>query len=131
MYCQRMRPSPTLKEYELKKKLSGLELKQAEAELLASSIPSGAKVVCLDERGKTLSSRRFAQVIGDWQDQGVGDIAFFIGGADGLDDSLRLRADLMISFGSMTWPHMLVRSLLAEQLFRASTILSGHPYHRD
>ncbi|WP_135082069.1 23S rRNA (pseudouridine(1915)-N(3))-methyltransferase RlmH [Terasakiella sp. SH-1] len=130
-YGARMRPAPSLKELELRKKLSGQELKQAEAELLLNAVPTGAVIVALDERGKTLSSREFATKIENWQDQGRGDIVFIIGGADGLDESVRSRADLLISFGAMTWPHMLVRPMLAEQLFRASAILSGHPYHRD
>lgn len=130
-YSNRLRPKPVLKELEVRKKLSGLELKQAEAELLLGSVPKGAIIVALDERGKTIPSREFANKIQAWLDQGRGDIAFIIGGADGLDESVRARADLLISFGSMTWPHMLVRPMLAEQLFRAHSILSGHPYHRD
>ncbi|WP_069186390.1 23S rRNA (pseudouridine(1915)-N(3))-methyltransferase RlmH [Candidatus Terasakiella magnetica] len=130
-YGARMRPAPVLKELDFRKKLSGAELKQAEAELLLNAVPNGAVIVALDERGKTFSSREFAGKIQKWQDQGRGDIAFIIGGADGLDESVRARSDLLISFGSMTWPHMLVRPMLAEQLFRASAILSGHPYHRD
>ncbi|WP_417821914.1 23S rRNA (pseudouridine(1915)-N(3))-methyltransferase RlmH [Terasakiella sp.] len=130
-YCARMRPAPVLKELDVRKKLSGPELKQAEADLLLNGVPNGAVVVALDERGKTMSSRDFAGKIGQWQDRGVGDITFIIGGADGLDETVRQRADLLISFGAMTWPHMLVRPMLAEQLFRADAILSGHPYHRD
>lgn len=130
-YCARMRPAPVLKELDVRKKLSGPELKQAEADLLLNAVPNGAVVVALDERGKTMGSRDFAGKIGQWQDRGVGDIAFIIGGADGLDETVRQRADLLISFGAMTWPHMLVRPMLAEQLFRADAILSGHPYHRD
>lgn len=130
-YCARMRPSPVLKEFDVRKKLSGAELKQAEAELLLDNVPKGAVIVALDERGKSMSSREFAGKIEKWQDQGRGDITFIIGGADGLDETVRARADLLISFGAMTWPHMLVRPMLAEQLFRSSAILSGHPYHRD
>lgn len=130
-YCERQRPKPVLKEFDVRKKLSGLELKQAEAVLLLDNVPKGAVVVALDERGKTMPSRTFAKKIQTWQDQGYGDIAFIIGGADGLDESVRARADLLLSFGEMTWPHMLVRPLLAEQLFRAQSILNGHPYHRD
>jgi len=130
-YCARMRPAPVLKELDVRKKLSGAELKQAEADLLLEAVPKGAVVVALDECGKTMGSRAFAGEIGQWQDQGIGDIAFIIGGADGLDERVRARADLLISFGAMTWPHMLVRPMLAEQLFRAGAILSGHPYHRD
>jgi 23S rRNA (pseudouridine1915-N3)-methyltransferase len=130
-YADRLRPKPVLKELDVRKKLSGLELKQAEAELLLEAIPKGSVVVCLDERGQTMPSREFAAKIQEWMDQGRQDITFIIGGADGLDDSVRNGADLLISFGAMTWPHMLVRPMLAEQLFRAHSILAGHPYHRD
>jgi len=130
-YCDRMRPAPVLKELDIRKKLSGDELKQAEATLLLEAVPKGAVIVAMDERGKTLPSRTFADKIQTWMDQGRGDIAFIIGGADGLDESVRVRADLLLSFGAMTWPHMLVRPMLAEQLFRAQAILAGHPYHRD
>lgn len=131
MYCARIRPAPVLKEMEVRKKLSGLELKQAEAELLLGAVPKGAVIVAMDERGKTMTSRDFAAKIQKWEDQGRADIAFIIGGADGLDAKVRSEADLLLSFGAMTWPHMLVRPMLAEQLFRSSAILSGHPYHRD
>ncbi|QYX56259.1 23S rRNA (pseudouridine(1915)-N(3))-methyltransferase RlmH [Roseovarius sp. SCSIO 43702] len=102
----------------------------AEAALLDRAIPSGAVVVALDERGKTLASPTFARTLADWRDAGRGDAAFVIGGADGLDPSLRARADLSLSFGAMVWPHMLVRVMLAEQLYRAASILAGAPYHR-
>lgn len=130
-YCKRMRPSAQLKELEVRKKLTGEELQRAEADLLLANVPRGAVIVALDERGKNLTSRQFAGKIEKWQDQGRADLAFIIGGADGLDESVRTQADLLISFGAMTWPHMLVRPMIAEQLFRAHTILSGHPYHRD
>lgn len=101
-----------------------------EATLLARAIPDGAALCILDERGRTLSSPEFAQTLAVWRDSGRQDAAFVIGGADGLDPSLRARADLSISFGRMVWPHMLVRVMLAEQLYRAATILAGSPYHR-
>ena len=97
---------------------------------LAAAIPRDAAVVALDERGRLLSSRSFAARIAGWQERG-GDLAFLIGGADGLADDLIGRAELVLALGRMTWPHRLVRVLLAEQLYRASTILAGHPYHRD
>lgn len=103
---------------------------QAEAELLARAVPAGAMLVALDERGKTLSSPEFAAELARWRDAGQQDVAFVIGGADGLAPSLRARANLSISFGRMVWPHMLVRVMLAEQLYRAATILAGGPYHR-
>lgn len=120
----------TLKEVESRKRVEGEELKRLEAELLLSAIPDGATLVALDERGRTVSSEAFAQRIGQWRDGGVADLAFIIGGADGLADEVRRRAALVLAFGPMTWPHMLVRGLLAEQLYRAQQILAGHPYHR-
>jgi 23S rRNA (pseudouridine1915-N3)-methyltransferase len=103
---------------------------EAEAELLLRVIPQGAVIVALDERGQMLSSPDLARHIARWRDEGRGDTAFVIGGADGLAPALRDRADLILSFGRMVWPHMLVRVMLAEQLYRAATILSGGPYHR-
>lgn len=102
----------------------------AEGELLARTVPAGAVLVVLDERGKTLSSPEFSAQLALWRDGGRQDAAFIIGGADGIDPALRARADLAISFGRMVWPHMLIRVMLAEQLYRAVTILSGSPYHR-
>ena len=102
----------------------------AEAELLARAVPAGAVLVTLDERGKLLTSPEFATQLARWRDAGRQDVAFVIGGADGIDPSLRARADFSISFGQMVWPHMLVRVMLAEQLYRAANILSGGPYHR-
>ena len=102
----------------------------AEAELLARAVPAGAVLVTLDERGKLLTSPDFATQLARWRDAGRQDVAFVIGGADGIDPSLRAKADFSISFGQMVWPHMLVRVMLAEQLYRAANILSGGPYHR-
>ncbi len=102
----------------------------AEADLLARAVPAGAVLVALDERGKTLSSPEFAAQLATWRDGGRQDVAFVIGGADGIAPALRADADLAISFGRMVWPHMLIRVMLAEQLYRAVTILSGSPYHR-
>ena len=88
-------------------------------------------MICtLDERGRVLSSPDFAKKLGGWRDAGRQDLALIIGGADGIDPNLRAEADFSLSFGSMVWPHMLVRVMLAEQLYRAATILSGGPYHR-
>jgi len=96
----------------------------AEADLLRKAIPKGALKIIMDERGKLLSSIDFSQKIGDWRDSGVQDIALLIGGADGLDPSLRQEADFSLSFGKMVWPHM-------EQLYRAASILGNAPYHRS
>ncbi len=102
----------------------------AEAVLLDRAIPTGALIVAMDERGKVMTSPDFADHLARWRDGGQQDVAFVIGGADGIDPSLRARADFAISFGAMVWPHMLVRVMLAEQLYRAATILGGGPYHR-
>ncbi len=102
----------------------------AEAELLEKALPKGGKLVVLDERGKELTSPQFSQKLADFRDQAAGDVAFVIGGADGIDPRLRAQADLAISFGRMVWPHMLARVMLAEQLYRAASILAGSPYHR-
>lgn len=101
-----------------------------EAPLLAKAVPDGALLCVLDERGKVMSSPDFANQLGTWRDQGRQDVAFVIGGADGIEPSLRDRADAALSFGKMVWPHMMVRVMLAEQLYRAASILAGSPYHR-
>ena len=102
----------------------------AEAELLGRSLPVGAMLVAMDERGSVISSPEFATQLAKWRDDGRQDVAFVIGGADGIAPVLRDRADFSISFGKMVWPHLLVRVMLAEQLYRATTILGGGPYHR-
>ncbi len=102
----------------------------AEALLLERALPAGALLAVLDERGRMLSSPEFAATLAKWRDGGRQDVAFVIGGADGIDPGLRARAEFGLSFGPMVWPHMLVRVMLAEQLYRAATILAGGPYHR-
>ena len=102
----------------------------AEAALLRRAVPDGALICSLDERGRVMSSPQFADMLGGWRDQGRQDVAFVIGGADGIDPALRADADASLSFGEMVWPHMLVRVMLAEQLYRAASILSAGPYHR-
>lgn len=103
----------------------------AEAELLSAALPKDAFICILDERGKLISSPEFARRIATLRDDGTRELAFVIGGADGIDPALRSRADLSISFGKMVWPHMLARVMLAEQVYRATTILAGGPYHRN
>ncbi|MEO0568653.1 MAG: 23S rRNA (pseudouridine(1915)-N(3))-methyltransferase RlmH [Pseudomonadota bacterium] len=103
---------------------------KAEAELLVKAIPKGSLTLALDERGKTLSSPEFAGKLANWRDDGRSDLAILIGGADGIAPDLRAQTDFSISFGKMVWPHMLARVMLAEQLYRATTILAGTPYHR-
>ena len=102
----------------------------AEAEALARALPDGATLVALDERGRMLASPDLAARLVTFRDAGTPDLAFLIGGADGLYPGLRDRADLILSFGPMVWPHMMARVMLAEQLYRAATILAGTPYHR-
>ncbi|RMH49142.1 MAG: 23S rRNA (pseudouridine(1915)-N(3))-methyltransferase RlmH [Alphaproteobacteria bacterium] len=102
----------------------------AEAVLLERAIPQGALRVALDERGQTLTSPQLAKRLAAWRDAGHRDAAFILGGADGLCPRLVEGADMVLSFGPMVWPHMLARVMLAEQLYRAATILSGTPYHR-
>lgn len=104
--------------------------KSAEAALLQRALPANALTCVLDERGKLETSPAFADRLMKWRDDGNSDLAFVIGGADGLDASLRNNAHHALSFGPMVWPHMMVRIMLAEQLYRAASILSGSPYHR-
>ena len=101
-----------------------------EAQLLEKAIGAGSPICTLDERGKVMSSPAFAKMLGGWRDSGAAEPVFVIGGADGIDPGLRARADTSLSFGKMVWPHMLVRVMLAEQLYRAASILAGSPYHR-
>ena len=103
---------------------------EAEATLLERAIPKGAVICAMDEKGRVMPSPDFASLMGRWRDQGCSDLAFVIGGADGIAKLLRERADFKLSFGAMVWPHMLVRVMLSEQLYRAATILAGGPYHR-
>jgi len=129
-YRQRSPWPLTIQTVDVKKGLKGNALKAAEGDLLLAKVPDGAKIVALDERGKDLTSIQLAVRLGGWRDGGSRDIAFLIGGADGFDARIRERADLVLRLGRLTWPHMMVRAMLAEQLYRAQMILNGHPYHR-
>lgn len=102
-----------------------------EAKFLQSAIPAGAKVIVLDERGENLKSLELAQKIENWQINGCSEICFLIGGADGHLPETRQRADLLLSFGKLTLPHILMRAVLAEQIYRIQTIINHHPYHRE
>ncbi|MBM9596198.1 23S rRNA (pseudouridine(1915)-N(3))-methyltransferase RlmH [Roseitranquillus sediminis] len=103
----------------------------AEADLLRRVVPDGAAVCVLDERGRSLTSPQLADLLAGWRDAGRPEAALLIGGADGIDPALRRAADAVLSLGPMVWPHMLVRAMLSEQLYRAASILAGTPYHRD
>mgnify|MGYP000992530467 CR=1 FL=1 len=129
-FAERIVPPPILVEVEDKRPLAAAERRRREAELLLAASPTGAFVVALDERGRQLTSPELAGRLGRLRDEGRRHVAFVIGGADGLDEAVRQAADLVLSLGPMTWPHLLVRGLIAEQIFRAQSILAGHPYHR-
>ncbi len=103
---------------------------QTEAERIAAATPAGAMRVVLDEHGRSFPTRTLAEHLARWRNEGR-DIAFIIGGADGLADTVKARADLLWSLSPLTLPHGLVRVVLAEQLYRAASLLAGHPYHRD
>lgn len=120
----------TLREVEVRRRLAAAALVDAEGVALLAAIPDGAVAVALDGRGEAVTSATLAGRLRDWQDGGVRDLALLIGGADGLSEAVLARADRSLSLGSMTWPHLLVRGMLAEQLYRAQQILAGHPYHR-
>lgn len=89
------------------------------------------RIVLLDERGRNLSSEEFAAILGDWRDSGIREARFVLGAADGHSKCERDEADLLLAFGKATWPHLLARAMVLEQLYRATTILAGHPYHRS
>ena len=129
-FAERLSWPIQLREFEDGAKLGAQERRSKEAERLISAVPDGAILIALDETGTALSSRAFATRIGRWRDDGIADLAFIIGGAEGLDRALIKRASLVLSLGPMTWPHLMVRAMLAEQLYRAEAILRGHPYHR-
>ncbi len=129
-FAMRVIPPLLLKELEDKRTSSAAERQRREADLLLGAVPRGGYLVALDETGRTQDSEAFARRLGDLRDRGVRDLVFAIGGADGLHQSVKNAADFVLSLGPMTWPHLLVRGLIAEQIFRAQSILAGHPYHR-
>lgn len=130
-YATRLNWPVVMREVEDKRAPAGPARRRREADLLLATLAPDMTVVALDEGGRDLTSVALAERLGRWRDDGRRDFAFIIGGADGLDRRVRDRADLVLSFGRLTWPHLLVRPLLAEQLYRVQQILAGHPYHRD
>jgi 23S rRNA (pseudouridine1915-N3)-methyltransferase len=110
---------------------SAASRKAEEAKALTVELTPGGIVVALDERGRSIGSEDFARRLAGWRDDGKQTTSFVIGGADGLDPGFVASADLVLGLSALTWPHQLVRIMLAEQLYRATTILSGHPYHRE
>jgi 23S rRNA (pseudouridine1915-N3)-methyltransferase len=129
-YADRINWPLEMREVEEKRPLSAGELRKREGALLLAALPEGSTVVALDARGKAWTSEAFAAEIARWREGGLADLAFVIGGADGLSEAVRHRAERVLSLGAMTWPHLLVRGMLLEQLYRAQQILAGHPYHR-
>ena len=143
----KMKPGPTLELLELYKKHLKTPLEIIEFEpkassdfskrihqettFLLSSIPPLSYVIALDERGQSLTSPDFALKLNEVRTQSYKALCFLIGGADGLSEDVRRRADLLLALGAMTWPHLLVRALITEQLYRAESILDNHPYHRE
>jgi 23S rRNA (pseudouridine1915-N3)-methyltransferase len=124
-------PAPAIVELEEKRRLPPAELKMRETELILAAVPADARLVALDQRGKEWASLDLADRLRGWRDGGAGALAFAIGGAEGLGASVVDRADAVLSLGAMTWPHLLARCMLLEQLYRAQQILAGHPYHRE
>ncbi len=132
-YRERLHWPVTVREVEERRPLPAAERIAREGALLLAVLSKRGEgiTIALDERGANLTSAEFARKIGAWRNRGVAQLAFLVGGADGHAASIRERADLMLSLGPMTWPHLLVRAMLAEQLYRAQQILAGHPYHRS
>ncbi len=130
LYLGRLMPPPRIIELDEKRPLPPAVLKLREAELILAALPVGVRLAALDENGVAWSSRDLAERLQSWRDSGA-ELAFAIGGADGLGAAVIERADAVLSLGAMTWPHLLVRGMLLEQLYRAQQILAGHPYHRD
>ena len=128
-YRIRLRCPLKIIELEERKKVSAMELKRLEGALLTDAIPASTLVIALDKGGKSFSSSDFANQLSSWNDMGQ-NLTFLIGGSNGIDQSTLDNAHLQMSFGTATWPHMLARILLIEQLYRAEQILAGTPYHR-
>ena len=131
LYVKRLSWRVTVKEIEEGRNLPAEALKRKEGEKLLAAVPEGARLLALDAGGRQLGSEELADRLGTWRDAGDRDLAVLIGGPQGLAPGVLERADLILALGRVTWPHQLVRGLIAEQLYRAETILSGHPYHRE
>ena len=125
-YIKRMPADCSIAINELKPALNSAK----DATHIEAAIPKGAHVIALDERGQDISTQDLANYLGQWRQDGI-NIAFLVGGADGLDPNLKLRANALWKLSSLTLPHAFIRVLLSEQLYRAWTILQGHPYHRE
>jgi len=131
LYAARIVPPIAIVELEVRQRLPAAVRKEREAALILAALPARGRLIALDEHGAMWSSNGLADRLAAWRDQGVAELSFAIGGADGLGAEVLDRAEATVSLGPMTWPHLLVRGLLLEQLYRAQQILAGHPYHRE
>jgi len=129
-YARRLPWPLELAEFDVRTSDAAKRIATEGVRMLAAAGPPGRLLITLDERGRDFTSAALAEQIRTWQEEGRPALVFAIGGADGLAPAVRSAADLSISFGSMTWPHLMVRAMLAEQLYRANAIITGHPYHR-
>jgi 23S rRNA (pseudouridine1915-N3)-methyltransferase len=129
-YRRRIPLALEIVEVEERRPLAGGERKQREGALILKQLPKGAMAIALDERGKVYDSAGFARQLAAWRAQSGDNLAFIVGGAEGLAPAVLEKAAARLALGAMTWPHMLARAMLLEQLYRAHTILTGHPYHR-
>jgi 23S rRNA (pseudouridine1915-N3)-methyltransferase len=130
-YLDRIPWQIDLKIHDIKKPMPTPQRMQAEGEWLLDTTKECEQLIALDENGKLLSSKAFSEKISGWEDNGIRKIGFIIGGADGLSEEVKQKATMLLAFGTMTWPHMLARVMLAEQLYRAYSITTNHPYHRE
>lgn len=132
-YIKRLKWKVELKELDLKnsQNLSVPKIKEGEGALILKALKPSSKLIILDEDGKQFSSVAFSKMISDFAVAGDSDLSFVIGGSDGLSEEILQKSNLKISFGKMTFPHLMVRAILAEQLYRAQSIIAGHPYHRE
>ena len=130
-YVKRLKGRVDIVEIDDRRTAGAADGKRREAEAIRARIPDGSIIVALDETGTTSASIELARRLSDWRDTGRAALVFVIGGADGLDPEFRATCDAVVAFGPMTWPHKLVRVMVLEQLYRAESILAGHPYHRE
>lgn len=129
-YASRLTLPPAIVELETRQRLPPALLKAREAELILRALPAGTPLIALDRGGAGWSSRELAERLAAWRDRGIAELAFAIGGTEGLAGAVLTHAAASLSLGAMTWPHFLARGMLLEQLYRAQQILAGHPYHR-
>ncbi|MEE2999917.1 MAG: 23S rRNA (pseudouridine(1915)-N(3))-methyltransferase RlmH [Pseudomonadota bacterium] len=130
LYLKRIKWSVLIEEVEEKRSLPINQMKTKESELLLKKLPEDCFLVALDQSGQEFSSKEFSEQILKWQSQYVKQLVILIGGSNGFNSNVLEQADLKIAFGRMTWPHMFTRIMLLEQLYRAQSILDGHPYHK-